>query len=46
LRAQGIDDALIQPYSGHEYRQSPEVLAASLADAQQRYDVVIDRLPV
>jgi hypothetical protein len=39
-----IDDALIQPYSGHEYRQSLEVYSRlSLADAQQRYDEVIDR---
>jgi integrase/recombinase XerD len=47
LTAQGIDDALIQPHSGHEYRQSLEVYSRlSLADAQQRYDEVIDRYPV
>jgi integrase/recombinase XerD len=47
LKAQGIDDALIQPYSGHEYRQSLEVYSRlSLADAQQRYDEVIDRFPI
>jgi integrase/recombinase XerD len=47
LKAQGIDDALIQPYSGHEYRRSLEVYSRlSLADAQQRHDEVIDRDPV
>jgi integrase/recombinase XerD len=47
LKAQGIDDALIQPYSGHEYRRSLEVYSGlSLADAQQRHDEVIDRDPV
>ncbi len=47
LTAQCIDDALIQPHSGHEYRQSLEVYSRlSLADAQQRYDEVIDRYPV
>ncbi len=25
LKTQGIDDALIQPYSGHATRQSPEI---------------------
>jgi integrase/recombinase XerD len=39
LKVQGIDDALIQPYSGHEHRQSPEVYSRpSLADLQQCYD--------
>jgi integrase/recombinase XerD len=39
LKAQGIDDALIQPYSGHEHRQSLEVYSRlSLADLQQRYE--------
>jgi integrase/recombinase XerD len=47
LTAQGIDDALIQPHSGHEYRQSLEVYSRlSLADALQRYDEVIDRYRV
>ena len=47
LKTQGIDDALIQPYSGHEHRQSLEVYSRlALADAQQRYDEVIDRFPV
>lgn len=47
LKAQGIDDALIQPYSGHEHRQSLEIYSRlALADAQGTYDQVIDRFPV
>lgn len=47
LKAQGIDDALIQPYSGHEHRQSLEVYSRlALADAQTAYDQVINRFPV
>jgi len=47
LKTQGIDDALIQPYSGHASRQSLEVYSRiALADAQQRYEQVIDRFPV
>jgi integrase/recombinase XerD len=47
LKAQGIDDALIQPYSGRECWQSLEGYSRlSLADAQQRDDEVIDRYPV
>jgi len=45
--AQGIDDALIQPYSGHASRHSLEVYSKiALADAQQSYDQAIDRFPV
>ena len=47
LKTQGIDDALIQPDSGHEHRQSLEVYSRlALADAQATYDQVIDRFPV
>lgn len=47
LKKQGIDDALIQPYSGHETRQSLEVYSKlSLADAQEAYDKKIDKFPV
>jgi integrase/recombinase XerD len=47
LKAQGIDDALIQPYSGHATRQSLEIYSRlALADAQQRYDDVIGDFPV
>ncbi|HET9648817.1 MAG TPA: hypothetical protein VFP34_11355 [Microlunatus sp.] len=47
LKTQGIDDALIQPYSGHESRQSLEIYSRlALADAQQRYNEAITRFPV
>ncbi len=47
LKSQGIDDALIQPYSGHATRQSLEIYSRlALADAQQRYDDVIGNFPV
>ena len=42
-----IDDALIQPYSGHATRQSLEIYSrVALADAQQAYDQAIGRFPV
>jgi hypothetical protein len=45
--SKGIDDALIQPYSGHATRQSQEIYSRlALADAQQRYDDVIGNFPV
>ena len=47
LKTQGIDDALIQPYSGHATRQSLEIYSRiALADAQQAYDDAITRYPV
>ena len=47
VKTQGIDDALIQPYSGHASRQSLEVYSRiALADAQHSYNQVIDRFPV
>ena len=47
LKTQGIDDALIQPYSGHASRQSLEIYSRlSLAEAQQTYDQTIPRFPV
>jgi hypothetical protein len=47
LKTQGIDDALIQPYSGHASRQSLEIYnRVALADAQQAYDQTIGRFPV
>lgn len=47
LKKQGIDDALIQPYSGHEKRVSLEIYSKlSLADAQGKYDDVINQFPV
>ncbi|MCR8964074.1 site-specific integrase [Brevibacillus halotolerans] len=39
LKKQGIDDALIQPYSGHESRKSLEVYSKlAITDAQQEYN--------
>lgn len=47
LKAQGIGDAFIQPYSGHAHRASLEVYShLALTGAQQRYDEVIDQFPV
>jgi integrase/recombinase XerD len=42
LKKQGIDDALIQPYSGHESRKSLEIYSKlAITDAQQEYNEVI-----
>ncbi len=47
LKTQGIDDALIQPYSGHASRKSLEIYSRlSLADARGTYDEAIKRFPV
>lgn len=47
LKRKGIDDALIQPYSGHETRQSLEVYSKlSLDKAQDSYDKNIKDFPV
>jgi len=47
LKKKGIDDALIQPYSGHESRQSLEIYSKlSLSDAQQSYEENIKDFPV
>jgi integrase/recombinase XerD len=47
LKTQGIDDALIQPYSGHQTRRSLEIYTRlALPDAQAAYDHVIGRFPV
>lgn len=47
LKKQGVDDALIQPYSGHETRQSLEVYSKlSLAEPQKAYDNIIDKFPI
>ncbi|MEH2313024.1 MAG: hypothetical protein V7K35_16845 [Nostoc sp.] len=44
---QGIDDALIQPYSGHSSRQSLEVYSRlSIGKAQKEYDGVMGKFPV
>ncbi len=47
LKNQGIDDALIQPYSGHASRQSLEVYSRlAIGEAQEEYEQVIGRFPV
>ena len=47
LKKQGIDDALIQPYSGHSSRQSLEVYSRlSIGEAQKIYDKVMVKFPV
>lgn len=47
LKKQGIDDALIQPYSGHESRQSLEIYSKlSITDAQSEYENVIKKFPI
>jgi integrase/recombinase XerD len=47
LKTQGIDDALIQPYSGHASRTSLKIYSRlALSDAQQHYNDAMDRFPV
>lgn len=47
LKKQGIDDALIQPYSGHESRQSLEIYSRlSINEAQKEYNENIGKFPV
>jgi integrase/recombinase XerD len=47
MKKQGVDDALLQPYSGHESRQSLEMYSKlSLNDAQPVYDSKIKDFPV
>ena len=47
LKKQGIEDVLIQPYSGHEAKQSLEIYSKlSVGNAKVRYDNVIEKFPV
>ncbi|MDP1880096.1 MAG: tyrosine-type recombinase/integrase [Parachlamydiaceae bacterium] len=47
LKKQGIEDAMIQPYSGHESPQSLEIYSKlSIGDAQENYENVIIKFPV
>lgn len=47
LKKQGIEDALIQPFSGHESRQSLEIYSKlSIGDAQVSYENVITKFPI
>ncbi len=47
MKKQGIDDALIQPYSGHESRQSLEIYSKlSITEAQKEYEKAITNFPI
>lgn len=47
LKKQGIDDAFIQPYSGHESRQTLEIYSKlSIHEAQKEYDNAIGNFPI
>jgi len=47
MKKQGIDDALIQPYSGHESRQSLEIYSKlSIGEAQESYENIINKFPI
>jgi integrase/recombinase XerD len=47
LKKQGVDDAFIQPYSGHASRQSLEIYSQlTIKEAQQQYNAVISHFPV
>ena len=47
MKKQGIDDALIQPYSGHDSRKSLEIYSTlSIYDAQQEYEKAIKNFPI
>jgi integrase/recombinase XerD len=47
MKKQGVNDAFIQPYSGHESRQSLEIYSKlSLKDAQEKYEDTIKKFPV
>lgn len=47
LKKQGLDDTLIQPYSGHTSRQSLEIYSKlAIGEAQKEYDQVIGQFPV
>jgi integrase/recombinase XerD len=47
MKKKGVDDALIQPYSGHESRQSLEIYSKlSLGDCQEEYEKKIKSFPI
>ncbi len=47
MKKQGVDDALIQPYSGHDSRKSLEIYSKlSITEAQEKYDKVINEFPI
>ncbi len=47
MKKKGVDDALIQPYSGHDSRQSLEMYSKlSLGDCQPEYEKKIKDFPI
>lgn len=47
LKKQGIDDALIQPYSGHASRQSLEIYSKlAIPEAQEEYNRIMHEFPI
>jgi integrase/recombinase XerD len=48
LKKQGVEDSLIQPYSGHEKSQSLGIYSelSTMKDAQQEYNNIIRKFPV
>ena len=47
MKKKGVDDALIQPYSGHDSRQSLEIYSKlSLGDCQPEYEKKIKGFPI
>lgn len=47
MKKKGVDDALIQPYSGHESRKSLEIYSKlSLNECQQEYERQIKLFPI
>jgi len=47
MKTKGVDDALIQPYSGHESRKSLEVYSKlSLSECQDEYENQIKNFPI
>ncbi|MFD3448998.1 tyrosine-type recombinase/integrase [Microbacteriaceae bacterium 4G12] len=47
LKKQGVDNVLIQPYSGHKSRKSLEVYSRlAIEEAQNEYNEVINNFPI
>jgi integrase/recombinase XerD len=47
LKKQSIDDAFIQPFSGHESRKTLEIYSKlSISDAQEAYNEVINKFTI
>jgi integrase/recombinase XerD len=47
MKKKGVDDAMIQPYSGHESRKSLEIYSKlSLGDCQEEYEEQIKSFPI